>query len=426
MSKSVSGMRRDQRSVQDIDPDRQTNANEHSGGDGQPPRRSRDSRAATYGMWFIGLVILLLLFFLFSVVFAETTVTVTPRTAPVSVDSMFSALPSGSGTSSVNTLNYSVISVSDTTAQTASSSGSEYRESRASGEITIFNEYSDESVQLVPETRFEAPDGSIYRTQSSVTVPGQSSGSPGQITVPVVAAEAGSDYNLSGDIRFSVPGFVGTPQEGQVYAELNTPIDGGVAKEVPIVSTSTQQRVADAVRESLRTQLESQLSQQIPESMVIYDDSRFYTADTSLASTDQSTAEVSVTGTLEAVGFDQRALSIFLANENGIEATADTNLQVQDVEDFTFEITNRDAFTPNGDTPLEFRMAGESLVVWQYNKQALARDLQSLQRNQINAVLKNYESIQSATIDTRPFWKRSLPSNPEAIKITTELQPESE
>ena len=426
MSKSVSGMRRDQRSVQDIDPDRQTNANEHTGGGGQPPRRSRDSRAATYGMWFIGLVFLLLLFFLFSVVFAETTVTVTPRTAPVSVDNSFSALPSGSGTSSANTLNYSVVSVSDTTAQTASSSGSEYRESRASGEITIFNEYSNESIQLVPDTRFAAPDGSIYRTQSSVTVPGQSNGSPGQITVTVVAAEPGSTYNRSGDTQFSVPGFAGTPQEGQVYAELSTPIDGGVAKEVPIVSTSTRERVADAAGESLRAQLEAELTQQIPESMVVYDNSYFYESDTSLASNDQSAAEVSVTGTLEAVGFDQRALSIFLANTNGIEATADTNLRVQNLDDFTFEITNRDAFTPNGDTPLEMRMAGESLVVWQYNKQALARDLQSLQRNQINAVLKNYESIQSATIDTRPFWKRSLPSDPEAIKITTELQPESE
>ncbi len=424
MSKSVSGMKRNERSVRDIAPDKQTKKQSPQPGDGnsEPPRRSRDKRAATYGMWFIGLVILLLLFFSFSTLFAKTTVTVTPRTAPISVDDTFRAQPPNTtGTSSSQTLTYSVVSVSDTVSRVASSSGSEYREQQAEGEITIYNEYSDEGINLVPNTRFESPDGNIYRTRSGVTVPGREDGSAGQITVPVVAAEVGESYNVSGDVRFSVPGFDGTPQEGQVYAELSSPITGGIAREVPVVGTSTRQQVADTVSESLRQQLTGDIQEEIPEGMIAYPDARFYTTETNLRSEGQSQAEVSVTGQLQAVGFDRRELSIFLANNSGIDATADTNLRVQDLQSFDFAVTNKSEFTPEGEEPLEFQLAGESLVVWQYNKQALARDLQSLQRNQINEVLGNYPSIQSATVNTRPFWKRSLPTDPSAIIITTEL-----
>lgn len=423
MSKSVSGMKRDERSVRDIAPDKQTKkqSTESDDGSGKPPRRSRDKRAATYGMWFIGFVILLLLFFSFSTLFAKTTVTVTPRTAPISVDDTFTAQSSNTSTSSSQALTYSVVSVSDSVSRIASSSGSEYREERAAGEITIFNEYSEEGINLVPNTRFEGPNGNIYRTRSSVTVPGREDGSAGQITVPVLAAEAGESYNLSDDVRFSVPGFDGTPQEGQVYAELSSPITGGIAREVPVVGTSTRQQVANTVSESLRDKLASELTDQIPDGVIAYPDARFYTTETSLESEGQAQAEVSVTGRLETVGFDRRELSIFLANNSGIDATADTNLRVQDLESFNFSIPNKSEFTPDQQTPLEFQLAGESLVVWQYNKQALARDLQSLQRNQINEVLSNYPSIQSATVNTRPFWKRSLPTDPSAIDITTKL-----
>jgi hypothetical protein len=427
MNKSVSGMKDNNRSVRDIEPNQkrqQPDGNsDHSGGSsGRPPRRSRDKRAATYGMWFIGIVVILLLFFLFSVVFAETTVTVTPRTAPISVNGSFAATSSGSGTSSPRNLSYTVISAEDTVRRTANSSGSEYREERARGEITIFNEYSDESINLVPETRFEGPDGNIYRTQKSVTVPGQTEGTPGQVTAEVVAAEAGESYNITDDVRFSVPGFDGTPQEGLVYAELRSPISGGIAKDVPIVSTSTQQQVAESASKTLRSQLAQDVNSKIPDSVVTYEDGQFYTTETNLDTQNESQAEVSVTGTLDIITFDTRELSLFLANNSGIEATADTNLEVRNLGSFEFDVMNKDTFTPGGEVPLEFQLSGESLIVWQYNKQALARDLQSIPRGQTSDVMSKYDSIQSATIDIRPFWKRQLPQDSSAIKIVTQLE----
>jgi hypothetical protein len=425
MNKSVSGIKRsDRRSVRDIGHHDEPDNGQAGGGDStdsngsKPPRQSRNQRAATYGMWFIGLVIVLLLFFLFSVVFARTTVNVTPRTAPISVDNTFTAERSGTGTSSAGSLNYSVVTVSETATEVASSSGSEYKEARARGEITVYNEYSQDSLQLVDNTRFQSPDGNVYRTQSAATVPGGSAGSPGKTTVSVTADQAGARYNQPEDVRFSVPGFAGMPQEGKVYAQLSTPITGGIAKEVPAVGTSTKQQVADRVSNRLQSTLQNRLTEKISDSLIGYEPARFFSTDVSARSA-ESGAEISVVGTLKAVVFDRRGLSIFLAENAGIDVAADTNARVQDLNDFSFAVANPEEFTPGGEAPLEFQLSGESLLVWQYNKQALARDLQSLQKNQINDVLKNYPSIQSATINTRPFWKRSLPSNPEEIIIKT-------
>ena len=421
--KSVSGIKNsDNRSVRDIKPNH-TKASErdnNSSADGQPPRRSHNKKAATYGLWFIGIVVLLLLFFLFSVLFTKTTVTVTPRTAPISVDSQYTAQSVGSGTSSVDTLNYTVTSVQETRSQPVETTETEYRQKKARGDITIVNEHSQSSLQLVANTRFRSPDGNIYRTQSAVTVPGISNGQPGETTATVVADSPGSSYNVDPDVRLSVPGFAGTPQEGEVYARSKMAIDGGVDREVPLVGTSTRERIAQSLTDNLRAKLESDLTSQLTDSQIVYDQAKFFRTNTTAETSESGEPEVVVTGSLQAVTFDRRGLSIFLANQSGINASADTNMYVQNLDDFSFDLAD-ESFSPDSRSQLPFSLSGDSLVVWEFNQQALTRDLVGLQKSQVKEVLDNYPSIQSATVNTRPFWKRSLPTDREDITIKTNL-----
>jgi len=428
MSKSVSGIKNgNDRSVRDITPSRKRQNNqpqtEESGG--QPPRRSRNQQAATYGMWFIGIVVLLLLFFLFSVLFTETTVTVTPRTAPISIDNQFTALPAGSsGTSSANTLHYTVTSLQESQTKSVNATETRYRQEKAQGRITIVNENSQESIQLVANTRFRSPDGNIYRTQSAVTVPGISGGQPGEVTATVVADSAGSEYNVNSGVEFSIPGFADTPQEGEVYGRSATAIDGGIDREVPLVATSTRNSIASSLRDSLQKSLLSDLSSQLSESQIVYDDATFFRTNATARSSDSGGSEVAVTGSLDAITFDRRELSIFLANQSGIEADADTNLYVQNLDDFSFSLLD-DQFSPDSQDTLSFSMKDDSLVVWEFNQQALTRDLVGLQKSQVKEVLDNYPSIQSATVNTRPFWKRSLPNSRSDIVIKENIPSEN-
>lgn len=431
MSKTVSGItKRNKRSIQEIKRNRKEpseggsgdgwsdNDSHQSGPEHQPPGRHDSHRAATFGLWFVGVVSILFVFFLFSVLFSETTVTVYPETVDISINETYAAANDNSGDS----VPFSVVTVTDTIEVNATTTGTEYREAAASGDITVYNDYTTESIQLVANTRFQTSDGLIYRVREPVTVPGQSSaGDPGTVTVTVYADQPGREYNVS-NARFSIPGFAGTEFETDVYAQSAGSISGGIANEVPIVSTSTQQALESDVGDQLRSQLTSAVMQDIPDGFILYDEAVFFSS--SLGTADATTSEdtlLTVEGELDAVVFDARQLSSFLATNYSDDISSQSDVRIQDLENFEFSINNRDSFTPSEGASFEFSLQGDSQIVWQYDERALVRDLRGLQKDRLNEVLVNYESIQRAEVVTRPFWKQNLPDDAAEIGIQTAI-----
>lgn len=429
MSRSVSGItKRNKRTIQEVERKRSKadrSPLDQSGNGDKPPRRKPpgergSQKAATFGVWFVGIVAILFLFFLFSVVFAETTVTVYPKTAPISIDDTYTA----SLDDSEDAVGYSVVSAEEAVELSATSSGSEYREEVASGQITIYNDYSSQDIRLVPNTRFETEDGLIYRTRKVVVVPGQTSQGPGTVTATVYADEPGSEYNVS-QADFSIPGFNGTAYEGSVYAESNTAIDGGVAREVPVVASSTRQILEEQAADQLQNQLRNQLKEELPDGFVIYDNGTFFT--TSISSNGDETnvsndTTLTVTGQLQAIAFDGGQLSSYLATDYSNDVSPEASVRIQNLEDFSFEIQNRDDFDLSSDNSFQFSLSGDSQIVWQYDERALVRDLRGLQKDRLNEVLDNYDSVQEAEVVTRPFWKRTLPSEASEITVNTVIR----
>lgn len=101
---------------------------------------------------------------------------------------------------------------------------------KASGTITISNAFSEASQPLVATTRFETPDGKLYRLVEGVTVPGAKTEDgktlPGKIDARVMADQAGTKYNLSSG-TFTIPGFKGGPKYDKITAEAKGAFSGG-------------------------------------------------------------------------------------------------------------------------------------------------------------------------------------------------------
>lgn len=435
MNKSVSGItKRNKRSIQEIDRERNRHSNDGSannGGDGsgsnatgghdshqQPPRDRGSQKAATFGLWFVGVIGIVFLFFLFSVIFAETTMTVYPKTASIDIDDSFTA----SNDTDVDGVPFSTVSVDESVEMSATSTGSEYREEAASGEITIYNEFSQEPIRLVANTRFQSPDGLIYRTQEPIQVPGQDGdGSPGTVTATVFADEAGADYNINAS-DFSIPGFAGTEYEEAVYADTQG-ISGGIAREVPIVASSTRAEIEEEASSQLRGDLTTDLQNELPEGFISYEDGRFFNVEISGSeNTSTSSTAITVTGELQAVTFDGKRLSSFLATAYSDDVDENADIRIQDLDEFDFSIIDRDSFNPESDQSFEFSLAGESKIVWQYDDRALVRDMRGLQKSQLEEVLTNYDGVQEAEIVTRPFWKQTLPSEASEIDVETVIR----
>jgi len=138
---------------------------------------------------------------------------------------------------------------------------------KAHGKIIIYNAYSTSPQILVTSTRFESPDGLIFRTNSRVIVPGATIKNgelvPSTIEVEVTADEPGSKYNIAPS-RFTIPGFKGTDKYQGFYGESTTAMTGGSDGESIVVSQAdiknAEKQLAEELFKALNNDLEKQIT----------------------------------------------------------------------------------------------------------------------------------------------------------------------
>ncbi|MFZ1735489.1 MAG: hypothetical protein WAU31_00985 [Candidatus Moraniibacteriota bacterium] len=139
---------------------------------------------------------------------------------------------------------------------------------RARGMITISNTFGSSPQSLVATTRFESPDGKIFRLAKGVTIPGTKEVDgktiPGTIDVEVVADASGKEYNID-STTFTIPGLKGGPKYEKISASSVHAFSGGGEGEGAVASVSADDvaRAKDAalkaLSESLRNELEKDL-----------------------------------------------------------------------------------------------------------------------------------------------------------------------
>ena len=182
-------------------------------------------------VWIFGTlaVLFVAIFFVFSLSKAE--ITYWPETEDVSVET---TLTIDISTDSIDVLGRMIpgtfFESEKTITETFPASGRASKEGKASGKITVYNEYSTDSQTLIATTRFISTDGQIFRTPTKVVIPGghYEGGKlvAGEKEIEVVADESGPDYNI-GPSTFSIPGFAGTARYTKFYAKSFQSMVGG-------------------------------------------------------------------------------------------------------------------------------------------------------------------------------------------------------
>lgn len=137
---------------------------------------------------------------------------------------------------------------------------------KARGKIIIYNAFNTSPQILVPNTRFESPDGLIFRLDNRVTVPGgtikNGDLSKSSIEVTVTAEENGEAYNID-KVRFTIPGFKGTERFDGFYAESVEKFAGGSSGESVVVSEADIQNATKEISEILFTDFKTKIEAQI-------------------------------------------------------------------------------------------------------------------------------------------------------------------
>lgn len=383
------------------------------------PQRSTGSRSSRGMFWTIGSAVLtVVLIGIIAVPFIKgTEVWVTPRTHTVVFDeqAQYSAYPEGGTDIPEGALVYTVVTKELTESTQVTATGSERVEDYATGSLTVYNNHDANPVRLIKNTRFETPDGKVFRIRNSIIVPGKSASGPGSIVATVYADQPGAQYNIGPIEKFTLPGLkTGSPDMfANVYARSTAAFTGGFTGERPIVAESDMKTAVDSLRKALDAKAGVESN-----TLTNGEDFAFPQLMTTeyVAIPPEKGADGSVTVSEKAVVripiFSHSSFAKALARATSAD-TGDGVVSIPDTSTFSVSVAAAEA-----GKPLVFSLAGTATFLWTVDIEDLATSLAGTEKEAFQNVISGFSGIDTAEAAVRPFWKSSFPSDPSKIRIT--------
>lgn len=367
-------------------------------------------------------------------IFEKATVKVVPAERTMELSDTFTAFSSGGvGASPVREalatgLSFQVMQSHGTETKTVKATGVEHVDRKASGTIVVYNNYSSASQRLITNTRFETPDGFIYRIHESVVVPGQKTfqgkKTPGSLEVIVYADEPGEKYSI-GLTDFTIPGFKGLPQYKGFYARSKTPMTGGFSGIVKTISKEELEKLKDELRTSVTRKLLEDAETQKPERFVLFNKAVFI--DFSVANAEQkdvneNTVSVIGTGNLSGIMFDKEELEQQIGRKLIPTLGSDERVRIANLLELDFGFSNLNgenakALNIAASPEVRFTLNGKAHIVWVFDEEKLKMELMGKPKKNLSSILTGFPSIVKAKAVLRPFWKRSFPEDIRDIHI---------
>ena len=377
--------------------------------------------------WYTALGVFLVVFiFGISAIFRSAEIRVTPRHETKSLDDTFSAKKEVVS----SWLTFQVVTISKNIDKTVVATDEQKVEKKAQGKIVIYNNYNAISQKLVATTRFETPEGLIFRLVSSVAVPGKHTSAgktvAGSVEVLVEADKVGNAYNV-GLKDFTLPGLKGDPKYSQIYGRSKTEMVGGFSGVQKVVSKETLAKIDAELDSQLRDLLSKNLTSQIPANFILYNTSMLYKIESATPATPPvsgagaGSAVLTKKGTVSALIFDKGALSRAIITKI-LPSEANSTIKIDNLESLNFSLATAVPLDINQATAVNFSIKGDASFVWVFDENKLKSDLLGLSKPNARTVIATYGNIQEAQIFTSPFWNQTIPSSPAKVTLTNTLK----
>lgn len=361
-------------------------------------------------------VLVLAIAFGVSAFFKSAVIRVSPKQESVSLSGTFKATKD---TTDVSLLGFQVVTVSKDAEKTVEATGQQQVDKKAQGRIIIYNE-TTQVQKLVATTRFETPEGLVFRLPVAVSVPAATTKSgktvAGSVEVLVVADKTGASYNV-GLKDFTLPGLKNDSKYKLIYARSKTEMTGGFSGIQKVVSKDVMDKADADLSAELKETLAKEIVSQIPSNFILYTSSLSYKFNpVEQSEGGESGAILRKRGTTSAVIFDKAALSRAILGKVAPDSTADL-VKITNLESLEFNY-GTEPFDPASDTILSFTLKGTPSLVWVFDENKLKTDLLGLSREKAKVILTTYDTVQEAWVETHPFWNQTIPKD--ATKVTIE------
>lgn len=298
--------------------------------------------------------------------------------------------------------------------------GRKQTERKARGVITIVNAFSSTPQPLVATTRFETPDGKVFRLARSVTVPGArvNGGTieSASIEAEAVADVSGAAYNIGPVERFTIPGFAGTPKFAGFYATSKVAMAGGAQGEMAVPTAEDTRKAKVELEQTLHDALKAALTTKAPDTLKILEGTeRFRLVSQDIAAEAGNDGQFSAFGEAElsAIAFSEENLLSLLAEKA--------------VADIGNDVVLREHTISYADPVADFKKETLTMLV-EYqgtfarviDKDEVGRRVAGLTEDELRAQLLTLPGLERAHVSLWPFWVRRVPSALERVTVVVE------
>lgn len=377
----------------------------------------RDGSRSSLWLWVVAAALLAILGVLALFMFRATTVTVTPRAHTIVFDASKSFVAYPASTAQPGTLTYTVQSFDVEDSEPVTAQGTTHAERKASGTVTLVNEYSAAPVHFVKTTRFQTPAGLVFRAPEDITIPGMKGNSPGTINVTLVADQAGDSYNIGPTARFTLPGLQGGPMYNKVYARSTSPFSGGFSGDEPNISADVRAGAIAAIQTRLRDKISEQLSTLGGKDGTVFPS--FATVsyqDLPATAGAEGKTNLNQRAHVEVPVLPTQDFNRLVGGTVSADAQ-NAQLSLNPKQDFTASLVTSSDTPAYGSTPITFSLAGTAQLVWQVDNMTLAQALAGKDQSAFQTVVNGFPGVQEARARIEPFWQHTFPSDPKKIQV---------
>lgn len=342
--------------------------------------------------------------------YAQAKVTITPKLVSAPIQQELTATLGG------GQLPFELVTVEKTATANVEAESSENVNDPATGTITILNAQGSPQT-LIKNTRFESPEGLIYRIQESVTIPGGSPSAPGSVKATVYADMGGDQYNI-GPSSFTVPGLKGSAAYTLVTAKSDSAMEGGFSGTRASVSEGTRDREQERIKPKLAESLNEEVAKQLPAGYIVLPGATFVSyAPARDSAGEDDTVNVNVRGTAVAVAMPEAAVA------SAIAASIQGDYAGEPVSLGSLEGLTLTPATPGTPAPdlqsFRFTLSGTANVLWEVDPNRIASTVAGKDRDAAFAILQGFPEVGSAVLALRPPWRQAFPDDPTEIVIAT-------
>ena len=296
---------------------------------------------------------------------------------------------------------------------------------KATGKITIYNEFSSASQPLVATTRFLTPEGKLFRLIKDTVVPGMSNvggeSKPGAVEVDVIADKAGKDSEI-GPSTFSIPGFESSPKHEKFYAKSTVAMaisDNAQGADAKGVITASD--IADAkskVESELEKGIADEIKSEVPSGQVLLGDASNF-ENSIISSSSSETAGKNVASFGYSAKIKTRAMEVSESDLKQIvksEGKLDVNIPDSKI---LVNLTGSDTDLKAGTASVKIH--GDISLDSTFDANKFKSEILGKDEKQIKEILKNYPQVDGVEIDFKPsFLSGKVPRFTQRVEVKVE------